>query len=376
MNTKLRNEIKKHLDKYGKKYKTNFLVINELDVLKKLKSDNIEIGEEGNINYMMSPNNSGTLTTHRYLCRRLGIDRKLNSTDLITMSGEINAKFHDPFDKLKTIKGDAIVDAYANGFACSSCMTGHSGLRTRMYAINIDKYTMLQADYCNQKARAMCVVLDNGNIFMDRVYASSGFIRNIMLMYARKKRWWFKEKGNGRAMKSVNQIAPEKELIISGLTYRNGQVPYQDTFRRGMIKNGKLCLAAFNAWPYRISITSTSGTINAPVMYTCVVEGCDHIDVSNQMTAIGNTQYVCNEHKTLYQQCKGCGYWREKTTMKNTSYGFGICQGCASQKWSTCTHCKTFERSEYMIKTEKGILCEDCHDIEYGCEDNDDGDWG
>jgi hypothetical protein len=379
MNIKLHNEIKKQLKLYGKKFETDFMFIDKIDVLKKAKDDDIEIGEEGTIVYMASKTNKQTLTTHRYLCRRLGIDRKLNGTDLVTMSGEINTKFFNPYDRISLIKGKDIVDAYACNFACSSCMTGHNGMRTDMYAVNEDRYQMIKADYCNQKARAMLVLLDNGNYFMDRVYASSRFIREIMLMYARKKRWWFKNGGNGSIMKTFNQYASNKDVVVSDLNFANGRVPYQDTLRRGYVKKGKLTISAHSDYPYRICITSTSGTIAIPKLHPCCVDGCTHSDVSGGMTLVGASKYVCNEHKSLFIQCRGCGYWKDKEGMVETTYGFDICANCATHSWTQCYSCKTYEKKNHMHRiAEDKLYCEECYNHEFitDDEDDDDDDWG
>jgi hypothetical protein len=164
------------------------------------------------------------ITTPKFLVRKLGLKEFFNDKTIRKISDNINSKFYGEIN-IRLDKGKKITENYKNEVGGHSCMTGSYAHCTKLYEMNPNRFEQLVFIYANDSARAIVSKLDNGEKYCDRCYSTSRFLYAKLQEYSREQGWY--------------QSADE-DLIISGLNFQDGCVPYMDTFNHYKIVNNKL----------------------------------------------------------------------------------------------------------------------------------------
>ena len=290
------------------------------------------------------------IKTSRFLSKRLDLNTGfISEAGLHKLTDTINAKLFRG-NTIELVKGKAITENYKKGVGTTSCMTGGSACCTRLYENNPDRFQQLIMHQNNDSGRAIVHKLDNGSFLLDRIYASSDYVTREMRNYGRKQGW---------QIRSV--IDDFSILVVSGLTYKNGQVPYQDTLKLYRIKDKKLTI--FHRRYSRDCIGelgSTSGYLDEDGGYRC--RGCENYFNEDDLTYI-NDDYLCEDCiDEYYTRCEDC----EELIRNNVIYHVQdadteVCDSCLVDNYTQCTVCDDWFDDDWIeIKDTGDCVCQSC----------------
>lgn len=323
--------------------------------LEKLNPDVPKDDSVGKIAFDVPDKSRMKIRTQRFLTRKLNLNNGFLPDHLISnIANKINSVLF-PDIKIELIKGKAITECYRKSVGGGSCMTGSCANFTKLYEMNLDKIQMLTMYYMNDSARAILYKLDNDKgYYLDRVYASCELLEDRMFDHAKKNNWL--------NYKYTNE---EKDnMVISGLDYKDGCVPYMDTFE-GTISGHRLTLSRDGD----ICLDSTEGYLYGSG-YTCDWCG-DHIHEDNTIN-IGDCvycEYCINEHFTACGRCNE--YTNNDDAVKIENKDIYVCKYCAARNYTKCQDCGDYNSEQYTIieddavcdrctESDKYVLCETC----------------
>jgi len=307
-------------------------------------------GDTGKIAF--GPDNKRTkLRTARFLTRKLNLHNDfLNDVEIRTIQTNIDDILFDTDDLVKTFisTGEDIRDNYSNDVGGSSCMSGNCSDYVGLYVDNPDVYSQLIMTRGNDSARAMVVKLDNGEYLLDRIYTDAEDLVIKMENYADKQGWLKREHLSGNDM----------QLIVTGLIYIDGEVPYQDTLDRGRIRDGLLDLMADTCHDYDFTVDNTDGSVEGG--YVCDNCGC-HL-VENEARRFNDYMYCECCFDDIAFSCVNCNNTHSiENGILIESLGT-ICEGCYCEDYTRCEICDEHvlqDDSRFVESTEQDV-CNNC----------------
>ena len=312
--------------------------------------------------------------TGRFLTKKLKLTDKLSETIIRGISDKINAELFAELD-IRLDSGSKITDNYRHNVGSVSCMTGDSADCTKLYEDNPDRFQQLVMNFISDSARAIVVKLDNGQYFLDRVYCSSSHLRNKMQEYAIEHDWLWYNSGH-IYLGDEGETHNYDMIVVSGLTFTQGEVPYMDTFYRYAIVNGKLDI--FHTEINRSHDGNTDNT-DGHLGESATCEWCgDNYHEDNVMYI--EDLPICNSClEDNFFHCGVCDKYHENdgaiTISTHIRYNncISVCGDCLDN-YTECVECEgRFINSEIVqvdgvddtctkCAEQNAILCEDCDD--------------
>ena len=356
-----------------------------IKVLTHIQPDKPEDNIPGFLAYDVNGHGRMKMRTGRFLTRKLKLNGGLLPDTVIQqIAAQINTKLFNTSDEIRLDKGQQITENYENNVGGSSCMSGCKAEYTGLYADNPDKIKQLVMVSINDSARAIVHVLDNGQYHMSKVYATSESLKQRMINYACNEGWYYK-KGD-TTYRNDEHITDFKPLVVSGLDYRDGEIPYMDSIKGYRIENGKLTLV-HTSNIYEGLCESTNGQLEDGYQccncgeyvgeddaysmdgdYYCsdcydelftYCEDCNNHYSNENFTWIeGMNKYVCDECLTEYYRCDDCGEWFTDTYSVDNGEKY-VCGDCLD-KYTQCDECGEHYEDTIYIDELSQTLCEDC----------------
>jgi hypothetical protein len=305
--------------------------------------------------------------TGRFLTKKLGLVKLGASQEFVqSMSDTINFALFGLQDGFKIITGSEIQDRYYEDFGGSSCMTG-TRCYTGLYADNPDVYSMVCMEQGNNQARAMLIKLDDGDYLLDRIYTNCQGLIDEMWKEAHKQGWYYRintEAGCMGIAFNGEEVYDDSKFEVSGLSYTDGEIPYQDTICWGTIRDGCLDIS-YKTGDFQLE--STCGDLeNNGYCCECCSENVHEDDA--YCTDYGT--YCVDCYNDNYTYCEDCS---ETYPNDDTTYIEGVCRsvcnGCLESNYHFCEDCNTYDTETYHIHDMDKWVCESCKDNYTECED-------
>ena len=318
-----------------------------MDKIAQLQPSKPEDQSTGYIAYSVPGKDRMKMKTTRFLTRKLNLNSGFLPDKVICQIADRinNDLFGNNGIEVKLLAGCDITQAYRDEIGSHSCMTGDCADFTRFYEMNPDRFQMLVMLYQNDSARAILSKLDNGKYYLDRVYASSEYLREKMYEHARQNGWYDYE---GRS--------PAAELVVSNLDYDDDSVPYMDTFQNGCTCGRGLTISVSGCCDHEL--TSTDGTLGS--LNSCASCGCSVHD--DECYYAGDENYCADCYCEIFTTCECCS---EDIVSEDTVYirdiDVSVCEDCSRRHYNVvqCEHCNdNFERA--YIEIEWYYICNSC----------------
>ncbi|KKN19330.1 hypothetical protein LCGC14_0946650, partial [marine sediment metagenome] len=256
------------------------------------------------------------LRTTRFLSRKLKLNSGFLSDAILQNLGDnINMNlFGLSPEHVRLLSGSQITNAYRDKLGTKSCMTKRPEY-TRLYERNPERFKLFTISFNNDTGRALLVTLDNGQKYMDRVYASSETVKSKMIEYAEKQNW------ASYSGHRYSQADPDT-LIVSGLDYIDGEIPYMDTFACGTIIDGKLTISFKGIADYNLQ--SLDGMLETGM--TC--EYCNENVYEDDVQYVGDSYYCQSCFRDHFFFCNDC---EESYNLED--------EVCIDDDFYVCTYC-------------------------------------
>lgn len=343
------------LNQYG--YKTKWIRKNRkiIELLGQLDPRVPTTNPGGNISFNVYGKARVRTRIARFLTRKLNLNndffpdkilRQISDTILSKYFGEIIIRLD---------KGEKITENYENEIGGHSCMTGDCAEYTLLYEMNPDRFEQLVVLHDNDSARAMVALLDNGQKYCDKCYSTSDFVYEKLQQYAKKQGWANYNIGNGN-------------LIMSGLNFEEGHVPYMDTFFHYKLEKseGKQTLTIFaceTRRSYEGCLDSTEG--NFFDRHYCI--SCEDSFCEEEMTVIDGDEVCKSCFDEHYFCCEECGKI-DHNDFSHSIQDVCFCEGCYNKLGVVCEDCSEYVFQDCCIITWDGnFICEDCKDDYVKC---------
>ena len=238
-----------------------------------------------------------------------------------------------------------------------SCMTGNDAFKTRLYALNPDKVSLVV--YSN-KARALLWQPDNGPKILDRIYPDDESSNVFVLTN------WANKKG----YLTYNSTEECNKNFYVTLKHDN-VFPYLDTFYFGKKSRKiiKVCNRSF--CKQNVCLQSTHGV--AEDIGVCIF--CKKTNVKYDFFYYGDNNLNKHRHicrscaKTCFVNCDSCkSELIEKDLIEFDSKK--ICKHCLDKQAKPCDKCHSPLFDSYYkipINGNDNYLCEDCAINYYTC---------
>ncbi len=303
------------------------------------------------------------IRTSRFLTRKLHLNSGfLDDVQIRSIQTHIDDILFGDMIKTFISTGSDITKNYKDGVGGSSCMAGCCSKYTKLYENNPDVYSQLIIKRGNDSARAMVVKLDNGRFMLDRIYATAENLIPKMEDYAKDQHWisaWCKDPG----LRGEDSM----DLIVTGISYVNGEVPYQDTLDFGRIRDGLLDMMANSNHGYDFSMDDTNGNINGENNYaSCSYCGCG---LPEDGTYFYSGEYYCEY--CFNERAFTCDHCCETASKDDSQYieneGAHVCSYCAENHYANCDECERCFSTECIrfVESEERYVCEGCLDQHY-----------
>jgi len=260
--------------------------------------------------------------------------------------------------------GDKITQNYANRVGGGSCMAGEHSPKVDMYARNPKKFSQLIGKQNNTTARAIVFHMDDGFNMLGRIYTGSAHLNNMMKQYAKKKGWVYYD-GYDLYLKGEVINRSDFDLVVSGVAWKEGGVPYMDDFENATIENDNtLTLYWSSGGDY--NLTDCSGMLRDGVFCINCDMGFDENDAYND-----DDGYWCPEcFEQYFVTCDEC----EETTHINDICEVNngnVCGNCHDNYYVTCVECESDHHAEDTVTLYDGEeVCKPCLEANYTlCEE-------
>lgn len=279
---------------------------------------------------------------------------------------------------VEILKGTAITNVYRNVVGNCSCMTGNDCEYTLLYEMNPDRISIIVLTLLNYSARCLLWKLDNGKMYVDRVYTNCTTLNKFILGYIKEKNWLFRE----------TYADIYDELKVSGLNFENGNVPYMDTFRYGTVARGKLNLdskkGSFSleiqngffgetccegcGCPLDLEVDDYDQVCDDFYCYDCYhsrFTDCYHceerIEIPFAFLDLNENYYCKICYNEIFTRCSDC----QKEIRRVDSYdidGEDYCEDCYSEKFVVCCDCGEagLKAAFTRFPSSENYYCEDC----------------
>ncbi len=342
------------------------------ETIQTLRPDIPEDGTSGFLAFGSSDVTRMKIKTGRFLRKKLKLNSGyLSESTVQWLTNAINTTLF-PDIEVKLCKGGEITDNYDNEIGGNSCMTGSCSTYVKLYENNPDRYSQLVIKQLNNYARAMIVKLDNDELFMDRIYTDSDGLIEPMVAYANKNGWYVRQTsdpGNYSICKNNIGVIDYSMFIVSGLVFRDGEVPFADTLRSYVIENGRLNIFHTKVGLYGDGeLDSTNGCLEDTQMCENCGDGVDEADALNQ-----NDNVYCPDcFNELFTCCDYCNeYELTDEVYFVEQIEEDICEYCLQHHFTECEDCGEYFRDIDCSLTEVdngAMLCNAClEDYQY-CE--------
>lgn len=261
-------------------------------------------------------------------------------------------------------------------------MTGSSAEYTMLYEMNPDRLQQLIMEQNGDSARAIVYKLDSEEFAIDRVYATSEYLKNRMKEYATEQGWL--------------DIYGRNSGTVSDLKYEDGSIPFMDSLKWGTICEGLLTIST-DGGDYELS--SQNGELVQGTMcecceeyfdeeelcfieeynycescisenFTCCEDCGDYRNNENSYYITDIDRYVCGDCKGDYYLCRDCGDAYSMDGIRTVDEDIDVCESC-SEQYYYCENCK-----ELVSKIDERGYCRDCenyHPIPVTCKESDTG---
>ncbi len=301
------------------------------------------------------------IRTGRFLTRKLHLNSGfLNDVQIRTIQTKIDDILFGGRISTCISTGSDIKRNYQDDVGGSSCMSGGNSNFVGLYVDNPEVYSQLIMWDGADSARAMIIKLDNGKYLLDRTYATSESLLKKMQIYADNQGWFYRDKGecvqfNGEI------ITDQQQIIVTGLDYIDGEVPYQDTLSYGRIQDGCLDLMYSDIHDFDFTTDNIGGYIG---------DGDNCADCGGRISEgeghwFSDTMYCecCFNQVAFY-----CGHCSESTDNDNSVYisseSMDVCLHCAEYHYSFCDECEEYFSigdTQYVESTSRAV-CDSCLD--------------
>lgn len=238
-----------------------------------------------------------------------------------------------------------------------SCMTGEDAFKTRLYALNPDKVSLV---VYNNVARALLWETDKGSKVLDRIYPDDESF-NVFLL----KHW-----ANKKGYLDYDSASDSSKHFYISLKHDN-IFPYFDTFYFGKKtrKIIKVCNRSF--CKQNVYLQLTDG--RAEELVICMF--CKKTNIKFDFCYYGENnlskhRHICNScAKTCYVDCDYCrlSFIEKDLTAFNSKK---ICKYCLDKKTKPCDKCSFPLTGSYYKIPIDGIdnyFCENCAIDYYTC---------
>lgn len=289
------------------------------------------------------------LKTARYLTRKCGLNKHLNDEQIRILAEKINSLLwtEEELNNVEILRGQAIMDAYEEEVGGSSCMTGDCSCYTGLYVENPNRFGMLVIRNGNDSARAIVHYLDNGRTLLGCVYTTAEHLLDKMRDYGIQQGW--------HIYRDLTDI-DKSTLIMSGLNFCEGEIPYMDVLIQGEIC-GDTLTASYNGGSF--SLQDQNGGLGG---YTC--EACgDHVHEDDTYRDNGGEAYCETCFNEIFFICYHCN-----DTVCNDDGIFienkeiYVCQSCADQNYHQCKTCSDYHELDNVQFLNDDAYCESCFD--------------
>lgn len=337
------------------------------ELLEKLAPGMPDDNTSGFIAYNVSNDKRMKMKTSRFLGKKLNLNTGfVPEKDLQHYTDIINGYLF-PELKIELVSGPTITEYYSEEVGGDSCMTGYNSKKVGMYARNTGVYSMLAMFSGNSSARAMVIKLDNGSFLMDRVYSDSSYLKDQMFFHAQKQGWYYRTftgAGSLEISLSGEQITDYDDMIVSNISYCDGEVPYADTLIQYENCGNTLNLSHENSSAcYDGLLDNTDGYLSGDCYSTC--EDCGEPTHEGDITCVGDN-WVCREcYGTNYFHCQHCETsYHDNDGQYISSVDATVCGSCLAKHFYYCNDCDEYYTEDNSTPTKDGSVCDDC------CEDN------
>jgi len=338
------------------------------DLLDKLQPDKPKDGTEGFIAYNVNGDGQRMKTkTGRFLSKKLKLSSfGLTEQQIQNFTQKINDGLFSGKTIIKLCKGAEITENYREEIGGHSCMTGECADYTKLYEQNPDKIQQLVIKQVNDSARAIVYKLDNGKFLMSRVYATCELLKDKMVEYAEKHNWFYQRGSHFICNKSVCDKNDYQQFIVSGLKYRDGEIPYFDSLRGYKINAGLMTVMSTAIGDYDGILGRQEGYLeDRAVCYHC--SECFDEDEVTSVFDETVCNYCFNEFYFYCNHCDEVASVDDGNFVEDTEET--VCISCAEQYYYFCPDCDNYYSSLVSVDNDCQSVCENCLG-NYFCCDN------
>jgi len=317
--------------------------------------------------------NSGSkrmkIKTGRFLAKKLQLNNGVLPDEVIQkIAAQINEQLFSDL-RVELCTGEEITINYYKAVGGSSCMTGDNYKKTKLYEVNPDRFHQLVMYLANDSARAIVSKLDNGQYLLDRIYSSNSYLNQLMENYAKKHNWYYRKynsAGVSCLLLNGKEVTDYSIFVVSGLKYKDGEIPYTDTLAYYRIEGNTLTLLHPQAGYYE-GRTNTEGYLEESC--TCTVCG---EDCREDETVTINDERVCEdclEHDFVYcDECEEYVHYNDIQYVSSTE--MHVCDACLSDYYTCCDNCGEYCRTvDSFTVSGGGKVCGVCIENYYLCSD-------
>lgn len=328
-------------------------------LMEKLEPDKPEDETTGFLAYNVSHDKPRMkIKIGRFFTKKLQLNSGyLNDVAIQRISTTVSMKLW-PNIETELVNGNAITKAYENAVGSTSCMTGDYADYTRLYESNPSRFQMLIMRYGNNSARAIVHKLDNGKYLLDRVYSDCEDLKTMMINYAIDHNWYYRKSGGSVCCDDTN------ELIVSGLCYSDGEVPYMDTLTEYTLNSSKMDIMYSGGDG---TLDSTEGEIENR---NCC-ENCGDTMRDDDAYFVNDYAYCEDCYCENFFSCDHCGEsCRNDDSVHIENKDIYVCQYCADNNYSQCEDCNDYYSKDGLFMTHyRQYVCESCLENYVCCDD-------
>jgi len=317
---------------------------------------------EGQVSYATKPEyrmdsmHRTRTTLARFIRRHMayGADR-ISDRVLNALCTSVFGTLADAGQYIEIVRGDDIVEAYADEFGGHSCMTGRDSEYTQLYADNEDIVGLLK--YRNGMcARALVWYLEDGTVLLDRIYPNEGYHVAAIQEYAKNRGWVLRtHQGMPGARWST-----DRHYSVE-LDHCEGDcLPYADSFHYATRQDANtLRLYTDNRGDFALDSTDGYPETNQDSCYAC---GASVGEDDTYPSPDGDSIYCDECYSERYGTCNHCyeTVARDDLTCIASNHDT-VCSDCLPKHYAECESCDEWFVPEGTITTDEGsVHCHDC----------------
>ena len=331
----------------------------------RLNKFNMRIPEDGTKNYIAFLKDDGWVKTKtgRFLAKKLNLKEFCSDVVIQKISAEINNRLFGTV--VKVCKGDKITENYSKSVGGNSCMTGACCDYTRLYENNPDRYAMLTVFSDKDSGRAMLIKLDNGKYLLDRVYATCESLKIMLQEYAIQHGYYYRGSylmGRAEIYFEGYKIAEDtyENMVVSGLVYEDGEVPYMDTLTKYKLSGNKLDIfSRYSKHDCEGILESQTGTL-----YEWVCSICDEFIPEDEVCECGGETICRRCYEEYFTTCELCDEVYHNDDINEIDGAF-VCNECVEENYAKCDICDEFIPIKDGIDVGNDFVCDECAEENY-----------